>query len=136
MAPVSLYGDNTDIQEVVGLWPQEWCMPTELDARTSTSTESFATQKWKDAAQKAVCTLAEQKKKEATTAAVENPRTEDEGTTKVQVEREQKDSEESEKFSSQHTDEQDLSEQGGRDSEEKTTPFILKRHVQEKKGGQ
>lgn len=55
----------------------------------------------------------------------------DEHTQKEQEQHEQKDVEDSEKFSSHHTYEKELSEQEGGGGEEQATPFILKKCTQE-----
>lgn len=60
---------------------------------------------------------------------------EEEITAKVQVERDQKDDEESENYASHHIDEKEFSEQGGGGSEEKINPVMLKKHAQVQKGG-
>jgi len=47
------------VQEIVGLWPTEWCALSELYVGTTTGTEGSNVQKRKEATKKVVCTLVE-----------------------------------------------------------------------------
>lgn len=76
---------ETDVHEIIGLWPTKWCTLSELDIGTSTGAESFIVQKRKDATKKVMRNLVEQKKKEA----IEKARIEHEHTPMEQVEKEQ-----------------------------------------------
>lgn len=109
---------KTEVQEVVGYSSPKWHEPTTLEVRTRKGTKNSIVKKWKEATQKDACKLAEQKKKEVVKVAAEKAHMEEEHAAEEQVEKEWNDVGESEKSALDHTDEQELSEQGRGGGEE------------------
>lgn len=85
MAYVVVMVSEIDVQEVVGYWPEEQREPITLDVGTIKGAVSSVAQKQNDAAQKAARALAKQKKKEATKVVVEKECMEKEDTAKEQA---------------------------------------------------